>query len=84
MYGSDDHVFTLSHICRAPIELVWQIWTGEQYLQNWLQPEEMHMTPMSMELHPEGEFRYRLSTTDDSKMWGKWVFIEIDPLERLV
>lgn len=83
VYSPDHHMFTISHLCHAPLSLVWQAWTGEEHLQLWFGPQEDTLTPLRMAFQPGGLFHYRLNTSDNNKLWGIWKYVEIIPLERL-
>jgi uncharacterized protein YndB with AHSA1/START domain len=76
--------FVISRTFDAPRELVWAAWTEEQRLLQWFGPKGMPMTHAKLDLRPGGTFHYGLRTPDGGEMWGKWVFREIVPPERIV
>ncbi len=83
MYSPDHHVFTISHLCHAPPERVWQVWTDVKHLQHWFGPQGATVTPLRMILKPNGLFHYRLNTPDGNVTWGIWKYVELTPPERL-
>jgi len=78
-----DPPFTLTRVFRAPLALVWDAWTQREHLMKWMGPKGASIVQCSLELVPGGVFHYAMQGADGSLMWGKWVFREIAPRERL-
>ena len=76
--------FVLTRLFDAPRPLVWQAFTEAHHLQNWFGPKGFTVTVAKLELVPGGTFLYSMQTPDGHRMWGKWVFREIVPPEKLV
>ena len=76
--------FILHRIFAAPRALVWKAWTEAEHLQRWFGPKGFTMPACSLDLRPGGVFLYGMKSPDGHEMWGKWIFREIVPPEKLV
>jgi len=68
----------------APRDLVFAAWTEEERMAQWWGPKGFTMTFAKLDLRPGGMFHYGMRGPDGSEMWGKMVYREITPPERLV
>jgi uncharacterized protein YndB with AHSA1/START domain len=78
------HDFVISHVLRAPRDVAWDAWTQRDRLMAWFGPRGVTMPRSALDLKPGGVFHYLLRTPDGNDIWGKWVFREIVPRERMV
>jgi len=78
-----DETFVISRTFDAPRDLVWKAWTETDRLMKWFGPKGSTMTYAKNDLRPGGTFLYALQFAG-SELWGKWVYREIAPPERLV
>lgn len=76
--------FVIKRVFDAPRELVWKAFTESQHLKHWWGPKGFKMLTCSIDLRPDGVFHYGMQAPNGSEMWGKWVFREIVPPEKLV
>ena len=76
--------FSISREFDAPRELVWKALTEPDRLTQWWGPKGLTMLTAKLDLHPGGVFLYSMRSPDGREMWGKWVYREIVPPERLV
>ena len=76
--------FLISRTFDAPRELVWKAWTENDRLMQWFGPKGSTMFHAKNDLRPGGVFLYALRMPDGLEIWGKWVYREIVPPERLV
>jgi uncharacterized protein YndB with AHSA1/START domain len=76
--------FVITRTFDAPRELVWQAWTDPERLMRWWGPKGLTMLSCKVDLRPGGLFHYGMRTPDGHEMWGKFVYREIVPPERLV
>ena len=67
----------------APRELVWQAWSEAERLAQWWGPQGCAIEVSKLEFRPDGVFHYSLQTPDGGMMWGKFVYHEIAPPQRL-
>jgi uncharacterized protein YndB with AHSA1/START domain len=76
--------FVVSREFDATRELVWKAWTENDRLKQWWGPRGFTMLSCTNDLRPGGTFHYGMKAPDGSTMWGKWVYREVAPPERLV
>jgi uncharacterized protein YndB with AHSA1/START domain len=79
-----EETFLISRTFDAPRDLVWKAWTEEERLLQWFGPKGMPLTHAKLDLRPGGTFHYAMRMPNGEEMWGKWVFREIVPPERIV
>ena len=75
--------FSISRTFDAPRDLVWKAVTESERLTHWWGPKGFTMLKCKVDLRPGGEFLYAMRSPDGHEMWGKWVYREIVPPERL-
>lgn len=69
----------------APRELVWKAFTEPERLMHWWGPKGFTMRGAKVDLRPGGVFHYSMQGPGGgAEMWGKFVYREIAPPERLV
>jgi len=68
----------------APRERLWEVLTQAEHLKEWWSPTGFTMIAANIDLRPGGVFHCGLRAVDGYKMWGKFVYREIVPPERLV
>ena len=78
-----EHALLISREFAAPRELVFKVYTERQHLDRWWGPSGFTMVSSSIDLRPGGAFHYCMRAPDGQEMWGKLVFREIVPPERL-
>lgn len=76
--------FVLTRTFDAPRDLVWRAWTEREHLVRWFGPKGFKLSVAAFEFRPGGIFHYGMKTPDGHEMWGKWIFREIVPPEKLV
>jgi uncharacterized protein YndB with AHSA1/START domain len=81
--------FVISRVFDAPRELVWKVCTDPAHLTHWLSPRkpgadsESSMHVAKMDFRVGGTYHYCMKTPHGD-MWGKMVYREIVPPERIV
>jgi uncharacterized protein YndB with AHSA1/START domain len=78
-----DKPFVLSRTFDAPRDLVWKAWTEERRLAEWWGPKGFKVKVAKLDLRPGGTFLYAMNAPDGAEMWGKFVFREIVPGQKL-
>jgi uncharacterized protein YndB with AHSA1/START domain len=68
----------------APRDLVWKAWTDAQDLSHWWGPKGCKLRVVSLELRPGGVFHYAMQFRPGQETFGRFVYREIAPPERLV
>jgi uncharacterized protein YndB with AHSA1/START domain len=76
--------FTITRVFNAPRTLVFDAWTEASRLAQWWGPKGSTLKVAKLDLRPGGTFLYSMLTPDGREMWGKFVYREIVPPERLV
>ena len=75
--------FTFTRSVNAPRDLVFNVWTQRDHLQQWFGPKGCPIVSCTTDLRPGGIMHYAMQTPGGA-MWGKWVYCEISTPERLV
>jgi uncharacterized protein YndB with AHSA1/START domain len=76
--------FVIARVFDVPRERVWEVLTQAEHLKEWWSPTGFTMIAANLDLRPEGVFHCGLRAVDGYKMWGKFVYREIVPPERIV
>jgi uncharacterized protein YndB with AHSA1/START domain len=75
--------FVISRVLDAPRELAWKVFTQVEHMKQWWGPKGFTVIHAKMDLRPGGSFHYALKSPDGATMWGKFMFREIAPPEKL-
>jgi uncharacterized protein YndB with AHSA1/START domain len=67
----------------APRELVWRAFTERDALARWWGPHIFENTVISLDLRPGGMFHYGMRTMDGKQMYGRFIYGELAPPERM-
>jgi uncharacterized protein YndB with AHSA1/START domain len=81
---STDRALIVTRVFNAPRELVWKALTEPERLEHWWGPKGFTSRIQKLELRPGGTFLYNQRNAEGIELWGKWVYREIDPPNRLV
>jgi uncharacterized protein YndB with AHSA1/START domain len=76
--------FVISRVFDAPRELVWKAFTEPERMQHWWGPKGVTVVAAKMDFRVGGTFHYGMRVPDGGVMWGKFVYREIAPPERMV
>lgn len=76
--------FVLSRVLNAPHDLVWKGFTDPEHMKHWWGPKGFKVLASKMDLRQGGVYHYGLQTPNGQAMWGKFVYREIVPQEKLV
>ena len=75
--------FVMSRVLNAPRDMVWKCFTDPEHMKHWWGPKGFTVIASKMDLRVGGTYHYGLKAPDGSPMWGKFVFREIVPPDRL-
>jgi uncharacterized protein YndB with AHSA1/START domain len=75
--------FVISRTFDAPRDLVYRAWTETEHLTKWFGPVGFTTTAAKNDPRPGGVFHYRMRSPTGAEMWGKWVYREVTPPERI-
>src|SRR5450432_1916579 len=76
--------FVISRVFNAPRDLLWKCFTEPERMKQWWGPKGYVVTVSKMDLRPGGTYHYGMKTPDGTPMWGRMVYREIVPPEKLV
>jgi len=76
--------FVISRVFDAPRELLWKCFTDPERMKHWCGPKGFTVIASKMDLHVGGTYHYGMKTPNGDAMWGKFVYREIVPNDRLV
>ena len=75
--------FTISRTFNAPRAMVFKAWTEAERLAKWWGPAGMKLTVHTVDLKPGGRFHYCMTAANGTEMWGRFVYREISPPDKL-
>jgi uncharacterized protein YndB with AHSA1/START domain len=76
--------FAISRVLDAPRDLVWRCFTDPQHMKQWWGPKGVTVVKSEMDLRPGGIYHYAMQVPGGPVMWGKMVYREITPPEKIV
>jgi uncharacterized protein YndB with AHSA1/START domain len=76
--------FVIARVFDAPRDLLWRCFTEVERMKQWWGLKGFIVIAATMDLRVGGTYLYGMKAPDGSVMWGKFVFREIVPGERLV
>jgi uncharacterized protein YndB with AHSA1/START domain len=76
--------FIISRTFNAPLDRVWKAWTEPEQMAEWWGPKGFSADVKTLDLKPGGLFHYRMESPQGQEMWGRMLFREIVPKEKLV
>ena len=79
-----DQEFVVCREFAAPRDVVYRAWTDATHLAHWFGPKGCALTVAANDPRPGGVMHYRMGMPGGGEMWGRWVYKELTPPERLV
>jgi uncharacterized protein YndB with AHSA1/START domain len=76
--------FVISRVLDAPRDVVWKAFTDPERMRHWWGPKGFTVIASKMDLRSGGIYHYGLKAPDGTPVWGKFVFREIVPQDRMV
>ena len=76
--------FVMSRAFDAPRDLVFEVWTDPKHLAQWWGPKGFSVSNLTNDPRPGGIMHYRMQPPSGDIWWGKFVYREVVPNERLV
>ena len=74
----------ITRVLDAPIDLVFKTITKAEHLAHWWGTKGLKLVVLQLDLRVGGVFHYSMETENGQKMWGKFVYREIDEPNRIV
>jgi uncharacterized protein YndB with AHSA1/START domain len=76
--------FVITRVFDVTRDQMWKVWTESDHLAKWFGPKGVTIISAKNDLRVGGIFHYGMKTPEGTVMWGKWIYREIVPPERLV
>lgn len=76
--------FEISRVFDVPRDRLWRTWAEREQLEKWFGPKGCTISAARHEFRPGGIFHYSMRLPDGKRMWGKFVYREIVPNQRIV
>jgi uncharacterized protein YndB with AHSA1/START domain len=76
--------FAITRTFNAPRELVFKMWTDPEHFKHWWGPKGCTIGSCTIDLRPGGTARYSMRMPGGPETWGKFVYRQVLPPERLV
>jgi uncharacterized protein YndB with AHSA1/START domain len=76
--------FKITRVLDTPRDLVWKAHTEAGRLMHWWGPKGFKMLKAELDLRPGGLFHYGMEAPNGEEMWGRFIYREIIPQEKLV
>lgn len=73
-----------ARILKAPVELVWEVWTKPEHIAKWWGPAGFTNTILLMDFQEGGEWKLTMHGPDGTNYPNRSVFKEIIPLQKIV
>ena len=75
---------TVTRVFKAPLALVWQVYTDPAHMARWLSPDNPAAFVSRLDFRVGGTHFYGSPMPDGSMMWGRQVYRDITPMSRVV
>ncbi|GAA3413266.1 SRPBCC domain-containing protein [Paenibacillus hodogayensis] len=82
--NSESKELVITREFKAPRDLVFKAWSEAEHLKHWWGPKGFEITVKGLDFRPNGFFHYSMQSPDGGQMWGKFVYREIQPNEKIV
>ncbi len=82
--SSSSKEFVISRTFDAPRDVMWKAWTQRDQFVQWFGPKGFTMPVAKLDFRVGGMMHYMMRGPDGVEMWGKCVYREIVPPQRLV
>jgi uncharacterized protein YndB with AHSA1/START domain len=76
--------FVISRVFDVSREMLWKCFTEPERMKQWWGPKGFTVMVSKMDLRPGGTYLYGMRSPDGQDMWGRMVYREIVPPDRLV
>jgi uncharacterized protein YndB with AHSA1/START domain len=79
-----DAAFLITRVFDAPLTLAWRAWSEADQLRAWWGPKGCTIEMANLEFRPGGFFHYSMRFANGTEWWGRFLYREIAPRERIV
>lgn len=84
MENTKNREMRMSRSFKAPIELMWEVWTNPEHIVNWWGPNGFTNTIHKMVFQEGGEWRLTMHGPDGTNFANRSIFKEIIPFKKIV
>ncbi|OOQ61749.1 SRPBCC family protein [Mucilaginibacter pedocola] len=74
----------ITRIFKAPVALLWEVWTNPEHIVNWWGPNGFTNTIQTMDVSEGGEWRLTMHGPDGTDYANRSVFLELVPMQKIV
>jgi uncharacterized protein YndB with AHSA1/START domain len=83
MDNTTNRELRLTKDLKAPLELVWKVWTEPAHIQAWWGPDGFTSTIQKMEFYEGGEWRLSMTGPNGTVYPNRSIFKEIIPFRKI-
>lgn len=80
----EDNELVITRVFNAPRELMFKVWSEAEHLKHWWGPKGFNWSYAELDFRPGGFFHYSMQSPDGYLMWAKFIYHEIEALEKIV
>ena len=84
MEKTENREMRITRSFKAPIDLMWEVWTNPEHIVNWWGPNGFTNTIHKMDLQEGGEWKLTMHGPDGTDYPNRSVFKEIIPFKKIV
>ncbi|MBL7932330.1 MAG: SRPBCC domain-containing protein [Bacteroidia bacterium] len=84
MENTKNRELRMIRIFKAPIKLMWEVWTDPKHITNWWGPNGFTSTIHEMDFREGGEWKLTMHGPDGTNYPNRSVFKEIVPFKKIV
>lgn len=84
MDNSENRTLGINRMLKAPIDLVWEVWSKPEHIAQWWGPTGFTNTIKEMDFREGGEWKFTMHGPDGKNYPNRSVYKEITPKTRLV
>lgn len=80
----ENKALRITRTFKAPIELMWEVWTKPEHIANWWGPSGFNNTMHIMDFQEGGEWKFTMHGPDGTNFPNRSIFKEIIPHKKIV
>lgn len=84
MEKTSNREMRITRTLKAPIDLVWEVWTNPEHIAAWWGPNGFTNTIHNMDFQEGGEWKLTMHGPDGTNYPNRSIFREIIPLKKIV
>lgn len=84
MEAKENREIRITRVFKAPIDLMWEVWTMPEHIVNWWGPNGFTNTIHTMDFQEGGEWELTMHGPDGTNYPNRSIFREIVPLKKIV